>query len=97
MFGRRSYARFTLEPSSAGILRVLRDVMVQESDADGLTVIGREAAAVGDVLTLQFAESDAGDRLSVLVTECRPIVIEGAMRHRLRLRRVEPDSGSVEN
>ena len=87
VFGRRSYARFNLEPSGHGVLRVLRDVVVEEIASDELMVIGRDAAAVGDALTLELAEFDGSPRLSVRVVDCRPIVVDGALRHRLRLQR----------
>jgi len=87
VFGRRSYARFNLEPSGHGVLRVLRDVVVEEIGSDELMVIGRNAAAVGDALTLELAECDGAPNLNVRVVDCRPVVTEGAMRHRLRLQR----------
>jgi hypothetical protein len=87
VFGRRSYARFSIEPSGHGVLRVLRDVIIQEIGSDELNVIGREAAAVGESLTLEFA-TDGAPPLSVRVVECRPLVVDGALRHRLRLQRI---------
>jgi hypothetical protein len=87
VFGRRSYARFTLEPSSAGVLSVLRDVVVQEIGGDEVLVVGREPAAVGDVLTLELTDTSLDSRVNVRVVECRPVVIDGATRHRLRLQR----------
>ncbi len=88
MFGRRSYARFSIEPSGHGVLRVLRDVIVQEIGNDELIVIGREGAAVGESMTLELATASGGPPRSVRVVESRPLVIDGALRHRLRLQRV---------
>ena len=88
VFGRRSYARYSIEPSGHGVLRVLRDVIVQEIGSEELMVIGREAAAVGDTLTLELAMSDASSPLSVRVMECRPLVVDGTLRHRMRLQRI---------
>lgn len=88
VFGRRSYARFSIEPSGQGVLRVLRDVIIQEIGSDELMVIGREAAAVGDSLTLELATLDGASPLNVRVVECRPLVVDGALRHRLRLQRI---------
>ena len=88
VFGRRSYARFSIEPSGHGVLRVLRDVIVQEIGSDELMVIGREAATVGDVMTLELPELDGGTALGVRVVESRPLVLDGALRHRLRLQRI---------
>ena len=40
MSGRRSYSRFNLNPSSNGVLRMLRDVTVQRLPDDELVVMG---------------------------------------------------------
>ena len=87
MSGRRSYARFNLEPSGHGVLRVLRDVVVEEVGSDEFKVVGRDAAPVGDALTLELAEFEGSPCLSVRVVDCRPILVDGAVRHRLRLQR----------
>jgi hypothetical protein len=36
---------------------------------------------------LELAEFDGSPCLSVRVVDCRPIVVDGALRHRLRLQR----------
>ena len=88
MSGRRSHSRFNISPSSDGVLRVLRDVTVQRTQEDELLVIGREAGVVGDQLTLEVSEPNAPVRATVQVVESLPIIINGAVRHRLRLRPV---------
>jgi hypothetical protein len=90
VFGRRSYARFDVQPASAGVLSVLRDVVVQDVGEGDVVAIAREPAAVGDVLTLERPDDDTGSSAFVRVVECRPIVVDGATRHRLRLRRTQP-------
>jgi hypothetical protein len=69
------------------VLRVLRDVIVRDAGSDELTVIGRDPAAVGESMTLELAQLDAGSNVSVQVIESRPVLVDGAMRHRLRLKR----------
>jgi hypothetical protein len=69
-------------------LRVLRDVVVQRVDEHEFLVIGREAAVTGAVLTLELAEIDAGVPIGVRVIESDLVAVDGAMRHRLRLRRI---------
>jgi hypothetical protein len=96
VFGRRNYGRFNFDPSPAGTLRVLRDVIVQQIDGEGLTVISADAASIGDSLTLQLGGADANRQLRVCVTECRPVLVDGAMQHCLRLRPVESDVTSME-
>jgi hypothetical protein len=88
VFGRRGHARFSVGRSASGELRVLRDVVVQRVDENEFLVIGREAAAMGAVLTLELAEIDAGVPIGVRVIESELVAVDGAMRHRLRLRRI---------
>ena len=92
MSGRRSHSRFDITPSSDGVLTVLRDVTVQDTQENELLVIGREAGVVGDELTLEVADTESAVRASVRVVESLPIIINGAVRHRLRLRRVHGSS-----
>ncbi len=66
-----------------GVLRVLRDVIVhRESDQEWIA-IGREPAVVGEILMLDVEDEDV--RLTMCVIESRPIIIDGDMRHRIRL------------
>ncbi len=92
MSGRRSYPRFDITPSSDGVLRVLRDVIVQRAHEDDLMVIGREAGVVGDVMTLEMAEPGRSAETEVRVVESVPVIVDGTVRHSLRLRRVSPSS-----
>jgi hypothetical protein len=89
MSGRRSHPRFTMSASSEGSLQVLRDVLVEGLDGDKLAVIGRQAGVAGEILALEPAGAD-GERFDVCVMESRPIVADGALRHRLMLQLVEP-------
>jgi hypothetical protein len=97
MSGRRSYARFNISPSSEGVLRVLRDVTVQGAQNDEVVVIGREAGVVGDLMTIEVTESPAIVDGHVRVVESLPVIVDGAVRHRLRLRRVPSGVGSSFN
>ena len=93
MSGRRSYPRFDITPSSEGVLRVLRDVVVQRDHDEDLLVIGREAGVIGDVMTLEIAESGASGA-EVQVVESLPVIVDGTVRHSLRLRRISGDAPS---
>ena len=92
MFGRRSHPRFSITTPSEGTLRVLRDVLVQRAVGDELVAISREAGVVGEILTLEVAERTSGSNVAtkVRVIESRPMVLDGAVRHRLRLEQVNP-------
>ena len=96
MSGRRSYQRFDITPSSEGVLRVLRDVVVKQTQEDALLVIGREAAVVGDIMTLEIAELGTNGT-EVQVVESVPVLVDGTVRHALRLRLVGTPSSSGES
>jgi hypothetical protein len=88
MSGRRSYTRFTLSPHSEGVFRILRDIVVQRIDASEIIAISGEAAVMGETLTIDIPADEATHALSVQVVDSRPIVVDGAVRHQLRLRKV---------
>ena len=92
MFGRRSHPRFSITTPSEGTLRVLRDVLVQRAAGHELVAISRQAGVVGEILTLELAERTSGPNAAtrVRVIESRPMVLDGAVRHRLRLEPVNP-------
>jgi hypothetical protein len=85
MFGRRSHSRFTITPASEGFLRVLRDVVLQPSREGEIIAISREPGVVGEELTVEVLERDGSLNRAARVAESRPVIIEGAVRHRLRL------------
>ncbi len=90
MSGRRSHSRFTIIPASEGVLRILTDVVVQQSDSRELVAISREPGIVGEVLAAQIMSRQGTMHTAVRVAESRPLVSDGTVRHRLRLERVEP-------
>ena len=85
MLGRRSYKRFKVTPSAKGVMRVLRDVVVQWTRDNEWTAIGREAGVVGETLVLDLGVGELPLRYPVRVLESRPVIIEGTVRHQLRL------------
>jgi hypothetical protein len=89
MSGRRSHLRFTITPASDGVLRILSDVVVQEWAANELVAISREPGIVGDVIALQIMDSHGTLHTAARITESRPLIADGAVRHRLRLERVQ--------
>jgi hypothetical protein len=65
-------------------------VIVQQSGHDEWIAISREPAIAGETLVLDIVmrDPDVGDlrhRQSVWVVDSRPIIIDGDMRHRIRL------------
>ena len=89
MFGRRSHSRFTINPASDGVLRILNDVVVQPSENNQLIAISREPGVVGDVLAVQILSPQGTMQTVVRIAESRTLVADGAVRHRLRLERVQ--------
>ncbi len=88
MFGRRSHSRFTISPASDGVLRILNDVVMQPPDNDELIAISRHAAVVGEVVGVQILGRQGTIQTSARVSESRPFIADGALRHRLRLERL---------
>jgi len=69
---------------------VFPDVVVQQDGADEWIGISRQPAVAGETLVLDLVEFDAVDgeihrRLPVCVVESRPLIVDGDMRHRIRM------------
>jgi hypothetical protein len=89
MFGRRSHLRFTISPASDGLLRILNDVVVQQSATNELIAISREPGVVGELLAVQIMGRQGTMNTMARITESRPLVADGSVRHQLRLERVQ--------
>jgi hypothetical protein len=81
--------RFTITPASDGVLRILYDVAVQEWAPNEVVAISREPGIVGEVIALQIMDSHGTMHTAARIAESRPLVADGAVRHRLRLERVQ--------
>ena len=88
MAGRRQHERFQPGQPWDGLLKVMRDVIVQEEAGD-LVTIGHAPAAVGEELTLDLAGGGHMVTCRVRVRESRPVILEGRVRHRVRLEVLE--------
>jgi len=89
MSGRRRHERFAPAQPWDGALRVLRDVIVQEDAAGGLIVIGQAPGVIGEQLTLDLAGAGHVLTFKVRVQESRPVILDGQVRHRVRLEVLE--------
>jgi hypothetical protein len=98
MSGRRSHVRLNLTTAWDGVLRVLRHVMVVQRAGRGeFIAISSEPAIVGEALTLELTADEAEVSLPVRVHETRPVVVDGALRHRLVLQPLESgDAGPAD-
>jgi hypothetical protein len=84
MLGRRSHARISLESGAEGVLSLARDISVRVSGDGHLVAISRDAAAIGERVRVLLAD----DEVTVVaeVIESKPVVCDGAVRHRLLMR-----------
>ena len=89
MAGRRRDERYAPAASWEGTLRVLRDVIVHEEPSGSLVAFGGSPGVVGETLTLDLASGGQVVRLAVRVLDSRPVVLDGGVRHRMRLDVVE--------
>lgn len=71
-------------------MRVLRDVIIDQTSADELLAVSQAPGVLGEDMVLDLFGGGVGMRLAVRVLESRPVIIEGAVRHRLRLAIVRP-------
>lgn len=76
-----------VEAPWSGAMRIAKDVAVHPA-GEGLAVVSTTPGVVGEELTLELVSGDEAAELKVMVVDSRPIVIDGAVRHRLRLRTV---------
>lgn len=83
----RSDQRFQLVEPAGGELGVLHDVIVQRHGGEWIA-ISRAPAIAGETLTLDVFDIEGvetDDRFTVRVVESRPVIVEGRLRHRIRL------------
>jgi hypothetical protein len=87
MPGRRRDQRFILSVPWEGELRVPADVVIEEYGDKEMSVVSTAPAHRDEVLTLDAAGigSEASTTLNVRVKESVPVLVDGVVRHRLRL------------
>jgi hypothetical protein len=71
-------------------MRVLRDVVVDRVSREELLVISQAPAIAGEDMSLDLVGAGTTLELRVRVIESRPVIIEGAVRHRIRLNVIQP-------
>jgi hypothetical protein len=87
MSGRRSHARFSVLPSPEGVLRVLRDVVIQIVTDEHLVVVGRQPGVRGEMVSVHSPD-DSGGAVVAQVLESHPVIVDGSVRHQLRLQQM---------
>ena len=77
--------------AAEGTVRLFPDAIVEPHGDDEWLGIGREAAVAGETLILDIVVMDTKNvevphRLPVCVIDSRPIIVDGDLRHWIRLR-----------
>ena len=90
MTGRRSHPRFGVPNPWQGAIRVLRDVVVDRTSRDEVMAISLAPGVVGEAMTLDLMGGGVALGLRVVVTESRPVIVAGAVRHRIQLALLPP-------
>ena len=87
MAGRRTHQRFSVFPSPQGVLRVLQDVIVHSRAREDMVVVTTGPGVLGEVVLVQSPDEIAA-AVEARVLASQPIVIDGNVRHQLRLRQM---------
>jgi hypothetical protein len=66
---------------------VLRDVIVQSLTGEHIVAVSREPGVLGELVSVQFPAQASGV-LRARVLESQPVVLDGTVRHQLRLHHV---------
>ena len=85
MSGRRSHPRFAVANPWNGAIRILRDVVINRTGEDELLAVSNAAAVVGELLSLEVMGAGQSAVVKVRVLDSRPVIIDGTVRHRIRL------------
>ena len=84
MAGRRAHPRFAVANPWEGAMRILRDV-VDRTSSDEVIAVCQAPGVLGETMTLDLMSGGVTLGFRVRVLESRPVIIAGAVRHRLRL------------
>ncbi len=97
MGDRRRNQRFVLGDGCEGTFRSLEDVSVEKVTDEELLLSTIAPARPGETVTIEIP-GDAGQPDSVFtgeVTECKPVISEGALRHRVVVKVKTHETGSA--
>jgi hypothetical protein len=73
-------------------MRVLSDAIVQRREEGGWFAMTREPATAGEILVLDVAFDEGTRGVKVMVTDSRPVMVNGAVRHGFVLLPLTEDS-----
>jgi hypothetical protein len=75
-------------------MRVLKDVVIHRTDSEELLAVSRTPGIVGEEMTLDVMGAGASLGLRVRVLESRPVIVDGAVCHRIRLALLNADEAA---
>ena len=96
MSGRRSHPRFALANPWDGALQVARDVVVSRADDHELVALSHLPGIVGEEMSLGVLGGGESVQMKVTVVESRPVIVDGALRHHIRLSVVHAEARDAE-
>lgn len=79
--------------NAQGVLRVWQDVSGHRTEAGDYLVISSQARSQGEHLTMYLATSDRPVHVRVL--DSRPTLLEGMVRHQIRLQPMPDDASGT--
>ena len=85
MIGRRSHPRFSLGQAWPGAVRLLRDITVCRTAEAELLAVSQSPGVIGEHLSLELIASVGTIALRVQVLGSRPAIVDGTVRHQVRL------------
>ena len=85
MQGRRRDARYRLSTPFEGTLLTFQDLTIERCLAGEMVALSDAPGDRGQALTLDLISSGPRETVHVRIVESTPVVVDGNMRHRLRL------------
>jgi len=85
MPGRRRDERFRFTKPAECAVHLFYDVVVKWNAADEWIAVSREPAFAGETLLLDVDDGEQRNQFTAYVIESSPVIVEGEMRHRIRL------------
>ena len=67
---------------------MLRDVVVQSATDEQLVVVGRQPGVRGELVSVHSPD-DSNGSVVAQVLESHPVIVDGTVRHQLRLQQID--------
>src|SRR5512134_1245748 len=87
MSGRRRHKRVAFE-NSQGVLHISHDIVVKKSQDNEFLAVSSHPGVRGDVLKIVLGAGHSPATETVRVRGSRPVLVDGAVKHELRLERI---------